>query len=271
MSDAYVETTVLTDLLLKPTTKKQDRAKAALARYDRTFLPVYAIKEWKAGPMLHYAWVHDKLRTTRSLAATWRAVAELPNYYRKPTATDAVAAAAVVSKRRQPKFEGLGDNDQAMADSYRLALASLIIRKWRECRRVTTQVIQDLECYVEAKPAIRKDGLLDLNPTLCEPDQECSLAPQLKAKPKLLEALRAAIPENSGKKENQNRRKALRQLIKHPNIVLDRETCRHLGDAVFAFFCPANAVILTTNLKDHAPLARALGKKAESPSESPQG
>jgi len=44
-----------------------------------------------------------------------------------------------------------------------------------------------------------------------------------------------------------------------------RETCRDLGDAVFAFFCTNNAVVLTTNLRDHEPLAKAIGKKAEKP------
>ncbi len=39
MSDAYVETTVLTDILLKPKTPKKERAQAALARYPHTLLP----------------------------------------------------------------------------------------------------------------------------------------------------------------------------------------------------------------------------------------
>jgi len=265
MSKAYVETTVLTDLLLKPRTKKQARAKVALARYDETLLPVYAIKEWKAGPLDHYAWVHDKLRTTKSFEATLRAISELPNYYRKPTAMEAITAAVTIRAPQQTKWQGLGNNDEAMADSYRLALAALIIRSWRKRRKLTTEVVQDLECYVEAEPEVRRDGLLDLKPSHCEPDRECGLAAELKAKRKTLEALRAAIPENSGRTEDQKRRKALKQLIKHPNIVLDPETCRNLGDAVFAFFCPSNAVILTTNLRDHAPLAEAIGKKAEKP------
>ena len=37
---------------------------------------------------------------------------------------------------------------------------------------------------------------------------------------------------------------------------------------MFAFFCPIDAVVLTTNIKDHKPLAEALGKKAQTPSES---
>src|SRR5690348_10406450 len=132
MSDAYVETTVLTDLLLKPGTNKEARAKLALKRYDTTLLPVYAIKEWKAGPLDRYAWVHDKLKTTKSLAATLRAISQLPNYYRKPTAIEAMAAAGTTHALQKPTWQGLGDTDEAMADSYRLALANLIIRSWRK-------------------------------------------------------------------------------------------------------------------------------------------
>jgi len=266
MSDAYVETTVLTDILLKPRTPKHQRAKAALARYQNTFLPVYSIKEWKAGPLSNFAYVHDKLVVTKSLRNTLQAVSALARAsYRKSTAIEALVAAGTVSDSLPKTYMGLGSNDREMADSYRLALASLIIRSWHKRRKMTTQVVHELLCYVEVEPRFRKDGLLELNPTRCERDQGCSLGPSLKAKPKLLEALRNAIPENSGRREDQRRRKALKHLIKHPNDSVDRELCRDLGDAIFAFFCPANAVILTTNTRDLEPLAKSVGKEVAKP------
>ncbi len=45
----------------------------------------------------------------------------------------------------------------------------------------------------------------------------------------------------------------------------DEKTCRSLGDAIFAFFAPADAAILTTNERDHRPLAAALGKSVDTP------
>jgi len=36
---------------------------------------------------------------------------------------------------------------------------------------------------------------------------------------------------------------------------------------VFAFFAPKDATIVTTNIRDHRPLAAALGKTALSPKE----
>jgi hypothetical protein len=38
-----------------------------------------------------------------------------------------------------------------------------------------------------------------------------------------------------------------------------------LGDALFAFFAPSDCEILTTNLRDHSPLAASLNKHAVLP------
>jgi hypothetical protein len=81
----------------------------------------------------------------------------------------------------------------------------------------------------------------------------------------LLIKMRDSIPETSERYEDKNRRKALKHLINTPKIPLDREQCRWLGDAVFAFFCPQDAEILTTNIRDHRPLAKAIGKRAVQP------
>jgi hypothetical protein len=265
MTNAYVETTVLTDLLLKPKTPKNETAKAALARYENTLLPVYSIKEWKAGPLANFAYLHNKLAVTHSFEATFQALSVLRAGYLKSTSMEGLKAAATVSKSRAETFSGLCSRDEEMADSYRLALASLILRSWRKRRRITTRVVDELPCYMEAEPYLDRDGLINVKPRLCEADQECCLGPQLKSKPKVLEALRNAIPQNSNRKEDQRRRRALRRLLVHPNERVDRDMCRDLGDAIFAFFCPDDTVVLTTNLRDHQPLAEAIGKRAEKP------
>jgi len=265
MPNAYVETTILTDLLLKPYSHKQERAKAALARYDSTLLPVYSIKEWKAGPLYYFVYVHNKLVTTQSFANTLQAIAALPLGYRRSTAQEALAAAGQQLRRQPQNFTVLGNTDKDHADSYRLSLASIIIRSWNKRRKVTTQVVQELPCYLEAAPSIGTDRLFDLSPRHCQIDEECSLAVKLKSNPELLEALRDAIPANSTRREDQKRRKALKHLIKHPDWIFTRDLCRDLGDAIYAFFCPAGAVVLTTNLRDHERLTKALGKLAEKP------
>jgi hypothetical protein len=266
MSDAYIETTVLTDILLKPESSKHKRATAALKRYENTLLPVYSIKEWKAGPLHNFAYLHDKLVFTKSFSQTLNAISALGRgTYLKSTAMEALAATATTLKAAPQKYASLSSGDDDLADIYRLALASIIIRSWRKRRNITTRVVDDLSCYVEVAPRVGQDGYFDLTPKECDGDQECCLAEQLKSQPTLLEALRKAIPENSGRREDQKRRQALKQLIKHPKQTVDRETCRDLGDAIFAFFCPKTAVILTTNMRDHQPLAESVGKKAEKP------
>ena len=152
-----------------------------------------------------------------------------------------------------------------LADRLRLTLASLIVRSWLKRRRVATKTIQDLECYTEAQPKVGRDGYFDLKPQKCQQDRECCLADALKTRPDLLRALRNAIPESSKREEDRNRRKVLKQLVNTPTLRLTEEKCRWLGDAVFAFFCPDDAIVLTTNVKDHKPLAEAIGKAVDRP------
>jgi len=160
MSKAYVETTVLTNLLLKPGSSKHAKAQAALGRYESSLLPVYAIKEWKAGPLDHYAYVHDKLAVTRSLADTIGAITAIHplSPYRKNTSLEALEAAARLDATAEPETgRDYRSRDEENADRYRLALASLIVRSWRKRRKIAKETIQDLECYTEAEPKIGKD------------------------------------------------------------------------------------------------------------------
>lgn len=270
MNKAYVETTILTDVLLKPETPKQVAAKQALARYGETLLPVYAIKECKYSPMDHYAYVHDKLVQTRSLRYTFRAINSLnpvKGARRRATSLEALEAAATLEPAISVQSTSGAARDEEMADRYRLALARLIISSWRKRRRVTTKTIHDLECYTEAEPRIGKDGFFDMTPRECSGDRPCCLWDELtreESRP-LLIAMRNSIPETSATYEDRNRRRVLKTLINTPKIPLMRDDCRWLGDAVFVFFCPDDAEILTTNVNHHRPLAAAIRKRAVAP------
>lgn len=270
MKKAYVETTILTDVLLKPGTNKQSKARAALARYDETQLPVYSIKELKAGPLDRYAWVHDKLVQTKSLADTLTAVSSINPYFdgrRKNTALEALAAAARLDASGSTAESQIAptSRDQENADRYRLALAKLIISSWKKRRRVATRTIQELDCYIEASPRLdRRTGFFDLSPQRCSFTKQCCLEDALKADKPSLIALRDSIPVST-RKEDTARRNVLKQLVHQPQKHLTDEECSRLGDALFAFFCPSDAVILTTNISDHEPLAKSIGKKADPP------
>src|ERR1700680_4855716 len=118
MSDAYIETTILADLLLKPNSPKHARAKASLARYENTLLPVYSIKEWKAGPLKNFAYIHEKLVLTTSFADKIQAIAALAHLsYLKPTSMEALAAAGQKVKKQPRNYTALGSTDSENAAS----------------------------------------------------------------------------------------------------------------------------------------------------------
>ena len=56
MNKAVVDTTILTDVLLN-TGEVRANALNAISHYDETYLPVYAIKEFKAGPLKNFVWM----------------------------------------------------------------------------------------------------------------------------------------------------------------------------------------------------------------------
>lgn len=171
---AFVETTVIADALLKPGNPKCAAARAALKRYDETLLPVYAIKEWKAGIVKHYAYFHEKLVQTRSLSRTVHIISALPDQfhrYKKNTSLEALAAAIHLGSQRPSAGATTtsADEDRELADRYRLAIAGLLIRSWRKRRELTTQTVQDLDCYTESPPVLSASGYFDLKPMNCDP------------------------------------------------------------------------------------------------------
>jgi hypothetical protein len=264
MTKAFVDTTVLTNALLKPGADST-LAKAALASYSETQLPVYAIKEFKAGPLNYYIWLHNKLATTKSLEQTLRAIADVvqqPN--RAKTALLAIAPLfAKAASSLQSGNSRQADKD--LADSLRLSLQRLIFRGWQKRRKLTSSVVLELACYDEADPILEPNtNLINNAPRVCRPSPECCLARGYRNKTKDLEKLLAVV-QNGERREDIRIRRGLHTLINTPKRQFGSKECRNLGDVFFAFHCPMDSVILTTNLKDHAPLAQALGKSAKRP------
>ena len=89
MKKAFVDTTILVDLLLK-SGQQNARAKAALKQFDTAELPVYAIKELSAGPLQYFAWLHNKFVVLGSYAETIDALQRMsrsPKRYLTSTAS----------------------------------------------------------------------------------------------------------------------------------------------------------------------------------------
>lgn len=272
MDKAIVDTTVLTDILLNSGDVKISALKA-LNSYRETFLPVYAIKEFKAGPLKNFVWIHNKLVITGSYEKSidWlHRMSRTPQRYTTSTALQAFREASGSIGKQTPidlikKYGETASIDKILCDEFRLSLKFAIFSAWKKRRKITTDIINPLPCYREVAPYEKRE-LIELDPKVCIPKNECAMAKLLKSKPEELRKMRDAIID-SDKTENKRRAKILRQLYRKPSAPLQDKECRNLGDAIFVFLAPPDAVILTTNIRDHRPLAEAIGKIAISPQE----
>jgi hypothetical protein len=271
MTNAFVDTTILADSLLK-NGERARAARAALRRFEKTELPVYAIKEFKAGPLKNFCWFHNKLALLGSYEKALDALHRMsltPKRYTTATAIEALkgAAARMRSANLQSlvqKYGKAANIDNFLCDQYRLSLKTKILKAWRYRRQVTTDIAYPLSCYEEVELS-EINRVLSVEPTSCKLATECCLGPELRKRTTDLEKLRNAILRQPKSNENDRRSKALRQLIRKPKAAVSAQTCRDLGDAYFALFCPNESVILTTNTKDHGPLATALNKNVVAP------
>lgn len=270
MNKAIVDTTVLTDVLLNYGETKAIALKA-LSCFDKTLLPVYAIKEFKAGPLNNFVWMHNKLVLNGSYEKSIDALQRMsrtPRRYTTSTALQALKKASGSIGKQTPiafvkKYGKTASIDKILCDEFRLAIKYAIKSAWKKRRKITTDVTNPLLCYREVAP-YEKRGLIELEPKGCMPENDCSLAELLKTSPDELRKMRDVI-KDSDKVENKRRAKTLRQLYRKPGMALKDKECRYLGDAAFAFLAPSNTVILSTNIRDHGPLAQAIGKKAITP------
>ncbi len=264
---AIVDTTVLTDALLKPD-PQGNRARESLKRYSPTLLPTYGIKEFKAGPLHYYVWLHNKAVEASTYADVIDAITGNIGYKRYLPATALKALAhfsSSIAKQTPAHLRTKYPNmtiDHAQLLQLRTWLKQLILRKWRRRRSVIDEVITPLSCYLEQAPKTHNSGQLDDGPLKCRVPDCCLRARYKDRKADLLRLEKACV---CMKKETVRRREALNRLRRHPKSDYEEKNCRALGDAVFVLECPDDAVILTTNVVDYAPLATALGRTVETP------
>ena len=183
MSKAFIDTTVLTDALIKSAEIRKS-AIEALKKFNVTELPVFAIKEFKAGPLKNFAWMHNKLAILGSFEKAIDALQRMsrtPRRYTTSTAIEALREAAGSISRQTPgtlvaKYGADASMDKVQCDEFRLAINVAIRKPWKKRRDITTDVVLPLPCYREVAPYERR-GLIELEPNKCNPPGECSLSP----------------------------------------------------------------------------------------------
>lgn len=234
MNRAVIDTTILADVLLNSGEAKES-ALRALSFYEQTLLPVYAIKEFKAGPLKNFVWMHNKLVTVGSYEKALDALQRMsrtPRRYTTSTAIQGLKEAAGSIGRYTPavlaeKYGKTAVLDSILCDEMRLALRSVIMRAWKKRRRVTTDVIYPLVCYREVSP-YEKRGLIELEPRTCKTSDECSLGALLRGRSEQLRMMRDAI-RSSEKPEDKRRAKVLRQIYRRPGSTIGDRECRSSG------------------------------------------
>jgi hypothetical protein len=267
MSKAFLDTTVLTDALLK-TTEQRRRARGSFERFETVQVPFYAIKEFKAGPLRAYMWLHNRVVTTNSWSqAIGNAGGVARQHNLSATAIQGVAEFTSSMGRSAVKDLAAKYPDLTLEELQQreatVWLRTKIFSAWRKRNRTPLSVTSPLSCYAEIDPRVKANGLIDYTPIKCGLDY-CCLRQQFADAKSHTKAL-AEVCRASPKPEMRKRGKVLRGIARSPNRALSENECRKLGDAVFALQCPEDAVILTTNVADHVPLASSIGKNAEAP------
>jgi hypothetical protein len=274
MTDAYIETTVLTDLLLKKDGSEK-AADTAVRRFDRPIVSQFAWKEFKRGPLGSFIWFHNKLSVLKdygqALAALQR-LSRTPQRYLISTAIQAVHTGftARFSSTELLSLQKLYGNRATMGavvtDAMQLELKRVILQSWKKRNTLYGGYAQKLDCYIDAKLA-EKAGMIDPSPRDCPRDADCCLRNRIVSQKSRLTAVwrSLTIPGSVTKPEWTHRKKVLRDIEKRPNAVIGPDECRRIGDAYFVLFCPENATIITTNVVDIKPMAEAVGIAFERP------
>ena len=272
MTRAFLDTTVIVDVLLKRRTVGQI-ARVAIRRFGQVLLPIYALKELQLGALSNLVWFHNLCANHRSWAKVKDALVRegrTPRRYKKSTVDEFELEVAIMEKSMAipPEVsQKYADNpDLYRSDLHRLECLSVVLSAWKRRRTFAEniQVVDEISCFPERSPKVLPNGLIEMSERQCkcDPQVNCALAMIMEGNvatvKRLLRAVTAAHLENP-KSEHSRRIKALNKIVRKQSV--SNDDCRCLGDAVFAFFAPRDAVILTKNTTDHEPLAASVNKK----------
>jgi len=269
---AYLDTTVVANALLRSDATGK-RCADAIKKFAYSEMPEYALKEFKSGPLKAWVWAHNKLNETKSWADTLKAVNAIsatPQRNFSATARQGLQQAAEADRDAFVTALGLAADggtpiDRALADRYRLYFRRKITLAWQRRRTIATDISMPLGCFIEGDLLVLNGGNLAFERYSCPRNADCDVFKLLTKLQNDVSRLMDVVKAQPEKPENTRRYQALRHIHRTPNRPFSDSQCRSLGDAVFALAAPPDSVILTTNIKDHAPLAGALGKIAAEP------
>lgn len=269
----FLDTTILTDILLKPG-RARNESRRALKQFSETLLPEFAITELCNGPMGHAIWLYNKLVETGSLIKTFeaiRAIGFVPFQIRRHhTALELWQVLHEAFFNSGFSLVEPGSSASALPETmfshFRLVLRTLIVKAWKTRNLQATRTVNTLTCFQIRGPKIELDRFTPLRP-ICDDSEGCGLLQYFKESKPDVAKLRKLLHSQGPVSKRDNREQLLTYVLKRDSKLLKYKNCRALGDVVFALLCPPDAAIITTNLKDHEPLAKCLGKMAVRPTD----
>ena len=217
MADAFIETTVLTDFLVKRD-GSEAAAAAAFARFDKKIIPQFAWKEFKRGPLKNFVWAHNKLADTQSLLATLIALQRLSRSLHRYLTSTAIQAiqTAFADLFANPtelteKFGAKANLDAIHADAMRLELKRTIYKAWNRRSTLFGGPFQILSCYLDA-PLSEKSKMIEVDPRDCPKGIECCLKGDLVKRRRDLGTVRDVLKQITDRHDPTRRETALGQL-----------------------------------------------------------
>ena len=270
MTASFLDTTVIVNVAedIEPA---KSRAVAAIAKYQPAASPYYALRELLAGRVRILCETHNKLRASPNVAEALVALLSVsPAEGRKREARLQVLANSLKTLfAADPR----GSRDSLITEAID-DIALQTARLWSRARKLKSVAnVQPLACFNEGPLVIGTSGEIrgpgdSFN---CSKDERCAAAAYLNDDPVALTNMITALhpanlsKEAKDKRENSQRRKALKELQTNGPVKFNKSLCRAIGDAYFAGMCPASSTLLSTNTNDFEPLCKALKKVLAKP------
>lgn len=268
--NTVLDTTILVDALLK-SDEKATAAKGALKKCNNIIIHSYAIKELKRGALKNYSYLYNKTKLAPSYSALIAVLSKLsatPQKNKTSTALEALRDfhSSIEKKTDKVKFANVtyAEISNIMLDQMRLWLKAKILRAWKNRYKYGNIRIGKLSCFKEPDVFEASNGLIEVSNRFCSVS-DCCLRQKYIGRSSDLKKLLEACKHLPKKRESEKRYQSIRRLERTPKRDMSEEHCIALGDAVFILDCPAGAFVMTTNLQDFVPLAKALEIEVKAP------
>jgi len=271
--DAFLDTTILCDSLLAEDAR-QKAVRQALSTYQKTELPIYALREFRSGALANWVLGHNVLTSSATFAEAGTLMSRRGAFAPRKLSVGMTALSQGLSAVLNvpatalpaPFHSGQGTAEEALKREVEAWIARKVFQAWQKRKKVASHHTHPLGCFIDSDLAMVGNQIRPKDERWeCATGATCGAALELKQQTADVEALVEALKEpGEGKKEKSEtsgRRRALKDVLAKTPKEFSHKRCRAIGDAYFCIVAPKAADILTSNKVDFEPLAAPLNKK----------